>query len=110
MNIENFTLHDVMILGAAVDMWALGVITFAVLGGYLPFQDPNQFRLMKKILSGTYRYEPKYWEHVSAEAKDFISKLLVVEPSKRLTASQAMRHKWVSEVTLSYLSLLQAYD
>merc|ERR1712032_530456 len=61
--------------GTAVDMWSCGVIVYILLGGYPPF-------------------DPQYWDQVSDDAKDLIKKMLVVDPDKRLTASQALRHPW----------------
>jgi len=61
-----------------------------MLAGYLPFDDPNMNALFNKIERGEYRMA-KYF---SAEAKDLISKLLVVDPSKRLTLDEIIAHPW----------------
>jgi serine/threonine protein kinase len=47
-----------------------------------------------KIKAADYTFEPQYWDQVSDDAKDLIKKMLVVDPDKRLTADQALRHPW----------------
>ena len=58
--------------GAKADIWSLGVCLFAMLCGYLPFEDPDTGALYKKILAGTY----KVASFVSSEAQDLISAML----------------------------------
>lgn len=77
------------------DMWSLGVIVYILLGGYPPFIEQNQRELFRKIRKGSYEFHEEYWGSVSAEAKDLISCLLVVQPSKRMSASEALKHKWM---------------
>ncbi len=59
-----------------VDIWSCGVIMYALLCGYLPFEDPNTNRLYKKILSGQFDI-PKF---ITPEAKDLMKKILNVDP------------------------------
>jgi serine/threonine protein kinase len=78
--------------GTSVDMWSIGVIIYILLGGYPPFHDDKQARLFRKIRAGSYKFHSEYWTGVSNEAKDLISKLLTVDVSKRLTASESVVH------------------
>ncbi|XP_016869418.1 serine/threonine-protein kinase H2 isoform X1 [Homo sapiens] len=80
---------------SAVDMWALGVITYALLSGFLPFDDESQTRLYRKILKGKYNYTGEPWPSISHLAKDFIDKLLILEAGHRMSAGQALDHPWV---------------
>ena len=80
--------------GTAVDMWSCGVIVYILLGGYPPFHDDNHAILYRKIKAADYAFDPQYWDQVSDDAKDLIKKMLVVDPDKRLTADQALRHPW----------------
>lgn len=82
-------------IGQAVDMWASGVILFILLAGYPPFWSSSDEKLLLSILQGHYTMPSPYWDNVSSEAKDLVQRLLVVEPSKRLTASEALSHPWL---------------
>lgn len=88
------------------DMWSLGVIIYIILGGYPPFIEQNQRELFRKIRKGQYEFHKEYWGSVSADAKDLISSLLTVQPSKRITADQALQHRWM----LQDASVLAAQD
>jgi calcium/calmodulin-dependent protein kinase (CaM kinase) II/calcium/calmodulin-dependent protein kinase I len=78
------------------DLWSLGTITYILLGGYPPFIEQNQRELFKKIRKGQYEFHEEYWGQVSKEAKEFISTLLTVDPTKRLTADECLKHKWIN--------------
>ena len=81
-------------LGLRVDIWSCGVILFALIGGYLPFEDPNTGQLYKKIMSGEYQ-SPKF---ISVEAKDLIAGVLCTDPEKRLTIEEIRAHPWCQQV------------
>lgn len=66
-----------------VDMWSVGIIAYVLLAGYPPFHDDNQRLLYKKIKKGEYFFHEEYWKNVSEESKDFISKLIVIDPTQR---------------------------
>jgi len=84
--------------GKPVDLWAIGVITYFLLCGYTPFDRENSVEEMTAIVNADYKYEPyEYWEGISFTARDFIDKLLTVDPNLRPTASQALQHPWLSE-------------
>uniref|UniRef100_A0A3Q0SQ67 Si:ch211-27e6.1 n=1 Tax=Amphilophus citrinellus TaxID=61819 RepID=A0A3Q0SQ67_AMPCI len=85
----------------AVDMWALGVIAYILLSGTLPFEDDNRTRLYRSIIRGKYSFHGNPWPSVSNLAKDFILRLLVLDPPARLTAEQAGRHPWVVTMAAS---------
>ncbi|XP_063801344.1 serine/threonine-protein kinase H1 [Pseudophryne corroboree] len=85
----------------SVDMWALGVISYILLSGTMPFEDDNRTRLYRQILKGKYSYSGEPWPSVSNLAKDFIDRLLMVEPSDRMTATQALKHPWVVSMAAS---------
>jgi calcium/calmodulin-dependent protein kinase I len=76
-------------------MWSLGVIIYILLGGYPPFIEQNQRELFRKIRKGQYEFHEEYWGNVSKDAKDLIASLLTVDPAKRLSAKEALQHKWM---------------
>jgi len=82
--------------GTQSDMWSLGVIAYILLGGYPPFIENNQRELFRKIRRGSFEFHEEYWGSVSKDAKKLISSLLTVDPTKRLTAKQALRNKWIT--------------
>jgi serine/threonine protein kinase len=98
-----------------VDCWSLGVIFFILLCGYAPFAARSQAELFRLIVSGRFYFDSPFWDKVSDEAKDLIKKLLTVDPSKRLSAHDVLKHKWfegsVSNVELgSALSQMRRFQ
>jgi len=79
-----------------VDMWSIGVITYILLCGFPPFYNENLPELFEQIMKADYDFPEDYWKEVSENAKDFIRKLLVVEPKQRLTGKTALQHPWLS--------------
>eukprot|EP01134_Creolimax_fragrantissima_P000625 CFRG0625T1 len=78
-----------------VDMWGCGVILYTLLVGFPPFWHSNRMVLMRLIMRGKFEFLSPYWDSVSEEAKDLVSKLLAADPTERLTASQAITHPWL---------------
>ncbi|XP_018411277.1 PREDICTED: serine/threonine-protein kinase H2 [Nanorana parkeri] len=85
----------------AVDMWALGVITYILLSGSMPFEDENRTRLYRLIIKGKYSYLGDPWPSVSNLAKDFVDRLLNVDSNDRLTARDAIQHPWIKTMAAS---------
>jgi serine/threonine protein kinase len=79
----------------AADMWSVGVCLFMLLGGYPPFQDAEHRGLFRKIRAADYVFHETYWEHVSIEAKQVVSNLLVVNPEHRMTAVEGINSNWL---------------
>ena len=80
----------------AADMWSLGVILFVLLEGNYPF---NENTLSQQISSAQYSFQAPIWKRISSEAKDLIRQLLVIDPTSRLTAQQALQCKWFQQDT-----------
>lgn len=79
----------------AVDLWAIGVITYILLRGDFPFFDNNRINLYKKILKGNYNLGDEVWSDISVSGRDFVTSLLTVDPDKRLSAVEALEHPWI---------------
>ncbi|KAF8448450.1 kinase-like domain-containing protein [Terfezia claveryi] len=71
------------------------VITYFLL---TPFDRDTNLKEMQAILAADYKFEPAdYWQDVSDNARDFIRRCLTIDPTKRLTAHQALQHPFLSE-------------
>ncbi len=81
--------------GPGVDLWSVGVITYILLCGFPPFYGDTIPEMFEQIMAGSFDFPAEYWGNISSNAKDFISKLLVVNTTKRLTAAQALEHPWL---------------
>ncbi|XP_075391077.1 serine/threonine-protein kinase Chk2 isoform X2 [Tenrec ecaudatus] len=82
----------------AVDCWSLGVILFICLSGYPPFSEhKTEVSLKEQITTGKYNFIPEVWAEVSENALDLVRKLLVVDPKKRFTTEEALRHPWLQD-------------
>ena len=76
--------------GFNIDIWAIGIILFAMLCGYLPFEDDDNDILFQKILECKLHYP----SHLSPLAKDIMKKILVTNPEKRIKIPQIKKHKF----------------
>jgi 5'-AMP-activated protein kinase, catalytic alpha subunit len=76
--------------GVEVDTWSCGVILFAMLTGYLPFDDDNHSVIVKRICTGNFTIP----DHVSHDASDLIRKMLQVHPLDRIKMSDIKRHNF----------------
>jgi len=87
--------------GLECDMWAVGVIVYILLSACPPFAAADDAKLQAKICAGEAPAFPdKYWANISDGAKDFIRGLLVVDPTKRMTAIEALQHPWVVSIQM----------
>ena len=80
--------------GIDVDIWSSGIILYAMLCGYLPFEDDNDQNLYKKIIKGDF-ITPSFLSH---EAVDFLHRILNVDPNKRLNIEQIKSHPWFNMI------------
>jgi calcium/calmodulin-dependent protein kinase I len=80
---------------AKVDCWSLGVILYVMLCGFPPFYDEEEESLFKQIKGGSFGFPSPYWDSVSDNAKDLVGKLLCVNPDKRLSAEEVLKHPWL---------------
>ena len=73
-----------------VDIWSSGIVLYAMICGYLPFEDDNNDLLYRKICIGKYTIP----DFVSNKCKDLLKKILVTDPNKRITIKQIKNHPW----------------
>ncbi|KAF9295518.1 hypothetical protein BGZ74_010779 [Mortierella antarctica] len=85
--------------GKPCDVWGVGAITFALLSGFFPFQT-NGLPVEKPPNSIAKAHEVEFygstWEDISSEARQFIKKLMHLNPRRRLTAVLALEDQWIT--------------
>lgn len=81
----------------AADMWSVGVICYVLLSGLSPFMGNSDLETMTNVTKAIYDFDDESFEPISEEAKDFISKLLVKDPDRRLKPAECLRHKWLAK-------------
>ncbi|KAK1134826.1 hypothetical protein K0M31_007597 [Melipona bicolor] len=89
-------------LGSEVDIWSMGVLLYALLCGFLPFDDNSIENLYRKILSGKYA-EPSW---LSTSSKRLIRAMLQIDPKKRITIQELCNHPWITAGFLNPVSFV----
>lgn len=84
-------------ISLATDMWSLGILTYVLLTGYSPFGSENRQQTFCNITQATLDFPSEIFYKISEDAVDFMQKLIVREPSERLTSHQARNHPWLCQ-------------
>ena len=71
------------------------MVAFILLSGTPPFYEEDNFALFEKIKNCDYDFDVETWNNVSPEAKDFVSRLLIADPDKRMTCEDMLNHPWM---------------
>lgn len=79
------------------DIWSIGVITYILLCGSRPFWARTESGIFRSVLRADPNFDDSPWPTVSAEAKDFVKRLLNKDHRKRMTAAQALTHPWLRD-------------
>ena len=83
----------------SVDLWSIGIITFLLLCGYMPFDDKHSEReIARQTIQDPVPYENKIWSKLSPEAKTFVDGLLQKKPEKRYTIKEVLEHPWIKKM------------
>ncbi len=93
--------------GAAVDMWACGVLLYIMLSGRMPFYGRDDQACLRMIAIGKYEFPDREWSRISEDAKSLVRGLLQVDPDKRLTADAALQHRWLADPNAQSSSPIQ---
>merc|ERR1719447_543903 len=84
-------------VGYYTDMWAIGVLTYILLSGLSPFAGNTDNETLKNVKRCDWAFDPAAFRHISAEGKDFISRLLISEKERRMNVYQALEHPWLTQ-------------
>jgi len=82
--------------GNKCDLWSFGVLVFILVTGYMPFGGSSQDTTIRNIKAGKFTKKPA-WDKVSKDGRDFIGKLLQVNPMERMSAEQALEHAFIKD-------------
>ena len=83
----------------SVDLWSIGIITFLLLCGYLPFDDKHSEReIARQTIQDPGPFEEKIWKQYSPEAKTFVDGLLQKKPEKRYSIKEVLEHPWIKKM------------
>ncbi|XP_074602258.1 phosphorylase kinase gamma [Brevipalpus obovatus] len=86
--------------GKEVDLWACGVIMYTLLVGFPPFWHRKQMVMLRNIMEGRYEFCSPEWDDITEPTKHLIRNLLQIDPRRRLTASQALKHEFFQSMQL----------
>ncbi|GMR58629.1 hypothetical protein PMAYCL1PPCAC_28824, partial [Pristionchus mayeri] len=83
-------------VGLSTDMWTVGVISYVLLSGLSPFLGDNDEETLANVSAGDWDFDDPAFDDISAEAKDFICRLMLKDKRKRMTVGEALRHPWIA--------------
>ncbi|KAK5640122.1 hypothetical protein RI129_010933 [Pyrocoelia pectoralis] len=81
--------------GFGQDMWSVGIITYILLSGRSPFLGKDDRETLTRIKEGNWQFDMSWWQNISVEARDFISKLLIYHADGRMDVHTALKHPWL---------------
>jgi calcium-dependent protein kinase len=92
------------------DVWSLGVVTYLLLSGSVPFFGHCDADILKRVKKGVYDFDMPVWETVSEDAMHLVSKMLIVDPENRITSEQALHHTWLEKLAPNASEVLPKTD
>jgi len=87
------------------DVWSVGVLAYMLLSSQMPFYGRKRREVVKKISKSTFDFKGRRWSTISSQAKDFVTELLIQDPTERPTAEEARKALWVNTGQSSFSSM-----
>ncbi|XP_044165978.1 myosin light chain kinase, smooth muscle-like isoform X1 [Acropora millepora] len=84
-------------VSSASDLWSLGVVTYVLLSGLMPFSGEDDHQTLVKVAKADWDFDDDCFDDLSHDAMEFIEGLLVKDPSKRFTIKECFEHPWIKE-------------
>ncbi|KAJ7380105.1 hypothetical protein OS493_010816 [Desmophyllum pertusum] len=84
-------------VSTASDLWSLGVVTYVLLSGLMPFSGDDDHQTLVKVAKADWDFDDECFDDLSHDAMEFIEGLLVKEPSERLTIEECFQHSWIKD-------------
>lgn len=85
------------IISLFTDMWSIGIIAYTLLVGKVPYKSSNKEDLWQEVKDLRLDFSNQIYQSLSADAKDFIKKLLIINPDLRMSAEEALNHVWIQQ-------------
>ncbi|CAK9435568.1 uncharacterized protein LODBEIA_P02950 [Lodderomyces beijingensis] len=102
---SNFSKKSKNHYSKAVDIWSLGCFLYTIMCGFPPFYEDETNDVTMKIINGDFVFLQPWWDEISNEAKDLITKMLNVNPEERITIEEIWRHPWVTEGNSEFMGM-----
>lgn len=81
---------------SSIDIWSLGVVIYVLLSAFYPFEAETSDETKEKILAAKYDFNLPEWDYISEQGKDFVKQMLQLDPEKRISIDDALKHPWMT--------------